>query len=233
VKRAQGFSLIELIVSMAMISLVSALVFGLFRICSTVYASGNSRLTLQSELRRISARFGLELRHSSFYTVSVASNQVTVPVDPGMSAETVQVRRDAVSCAALLDPSLATSYDADGLPLWDSFTVFTCTQESPNGRLYRYQLSHAPSVLQAPRFGTGPIPISYQVIPNAFAIPQSIRLMSKDIYRFQVNVDYANQQVTIRLGLRGHIGRTIEGRSTADIAETIFHFKPENTWPKM
>lgn len=232
-KRKQAFSLIELVVSMAIISLISALVFGLFRMCSSVYASGNSRLSLQSELRRIAARFGIELRHSSFHTVSEAANVVTVPVDPGMSAETTQVRRDAISCAALLDPSLTTSYDDDGLPLWDNFTVFTCTQDSPNGRLYRYQLSHTPSVLQTPRFGANPIPAGYQVIPNAFAVTQSTRLMSKDIYHFQVDMDYANQNITIRLALRGDIGRTIEGRSTADIAETIFHFKPENTWPKM
>lgn len=231
--RERGFSLIELVVSMAMISLVSALVFGLFRICSSVYTSSTSSLSLQSELRRIAARFGLELRHSTFYSVSEASNVVTVPVDPGMSPETTQVRRDAISCAALLDPSLPTSYDADGLPLWDRYTVFTCTQESPNGRLYRYQLSSTPSVLQTPRFGTNPIPASYQAIPNAFALPQTTRLMSKDIYRFQVNIDYANQRIAIRLGLRGQIGRTVEGRSTANIAETIFHFKPENTWPKM
>jgi len=57
--------------------------------------------------------------------------------------------------------------------------------------------------------------------------------LARDLYKLEGQVDVANQQVVVRVAFRGERGHTEAGRSLAEVAETLFRIKPENSWPRM
>ncbi|MBX3170205.1 MAG: hypothetical protein KF760_22560 [Candidatus Eremiobacteraeota bacterium] len=178
-----------------------------------------------------SARFSMDARQSSIYAASVNPRTCTVDLDPGQSSETITVHRDALCLAALRDPKAPSSYQAGtGLPLWDSYWIYAPTPDSPTGRLLRYRVDVPANPAQRPFE-------DFQNFPGAFFTPptgnRNIQVLAHGLYKLEASIDQANQQVVVRVGFRGEQGRTQNGRTLAEVAETLFRIKPENSWPRM
>jgi prepilin-type N-terminal cleavage/methylation domain-containing protein len=244
----RGFSLLELLVSMAMLGVLTSFLFGVFAHSTALFKLGNSRGNLQAEMRRLIASLGRELTHTSFYSLAV---QKSLPLAVQHEYnQTIQVQRDALSCAALKDPMAPSSYNSlTGFPNWDCYTIYFASNEVPYGKLIRLRVDSpfdaaGPNSEPFPlRGGAGAAAVDYLTgILAAFPtpggatplLPDSTRLLTKQLMGFDVSVEAGNQLVRIRLVLRGDEGRiTGGGKSTAELLEGKLVFKPENTWPRL
>jgi hypothetical protein len=230
-RRTHGFSVAELAVSTFCLALISSSVFVIFKMCSSNFQVGLTRQGLQSQLLIFSTRFSYDTRQSSIYSASVNPRTCVVDLDPGVSTETVTVHRDAVCLAALRDPNDGSSYESgSGLPRWDSYWIYAPTTESPTGKLVRYRVDVAANTAQRPFQDFVNVPGSFFSPPPGNRTAQTL---ARGLYKLEGSVDYANQQVVVRIAFRGDQGRAQNGRSLADVAETLFRIKPENSWPRM
>lgn len=233
---------------MAMLGVLTVFLFGVFAHSSALFTLGNTRGNLQSELRRLIASIGREVTHTSFYSVAVDK---PMPVSVQHDFKTViKVQRDTLSCAALKQPLLSTSYNpVTGLAYWDCYTVYMATKEVPYGKLIRYRVDSpfdtaGPTNEPAPLKGRNaagaydflsPVLSAFPSPTGATPLlPDSTRLLTKQLMGFDVQAEPGNQLVRIRLTLRGEEGRLTPGRrSTAELLEGKLVFKPENTWPRL
>ncbi len=225
----RGFGLLELMVSMTLMMLISGGLFLIFRSSSSTFQIGMTRQSLQSQLLRISARLSLDLRQTSFYTVSTAPASVNVDMEPGI----FPFRRDSVCFAHPGGFEAAT-----GLTLWDSYIVYVATPEVPRGRLVTYRVGASagvtPGTLQDTWSNFTDSLVLYTTIPSFKAEGGSQRTLTRELHQFSVDRDLANQLVVMKVAIRGDRGRTMEGkRSTAEVAEVELRFRPENTWPRL
>ena len=227
--KRQGFSLLEVLLSIPLMMLVAGTMFYLFGVCSSNFQVGMTRQSLQSELRRITTRLGTEIRQSSFYTVNRSLASYNVDMEPGM----FPVRRDSLCFG---HPS---NFDeVTGLTVWDSYTVYTATAELPRGRLVSYRVGAgagvAPATTQLPWSNFLTSLLLYTTVPSSKAEANTTKTLTRDLHSFQVDLDEANQLVVIHVTVRGNRGHTAEGRrSTAESAEVVVRYRAENTWPRM
>ncbi|MBN9419675.1 hypothetical protein ABS71_14345 [bacterium SCN 62-11] len=229
--KRRGFSVLELTVSSFCLALISAALFYVFNMCSSGFRLGMTRQGLQNQITGFSARFTIDVRQSSMYAAWSNSRTVNVEADPGV---VVPLRRDALCLSALRDPGSPASYEtATGLPRWDCFWVYTSTDESPTGRLMRFRCDQPPSTAQFPLADFRSTPNNYFTIPSPRAVAGTSQTLAHGLHKFEASLDQANQQVLIRIAFRGEHGRTVAGRSLAEIAETMFRVKPENSWPRL
>lgn len=233
---------------MVMLGVLTAFLFGVFAHSTALFKLGNSRGNLQAELRRLIASLGRELTHTSFYSLAVQKS-LPLPVQQDYN-QTIVVQRDVLSCAALQDPAATTSYNAlTGFPHWDCYTVYLATNEVPYGKLIRFRVD-SPFDVAGPT--SEPFPLRgrsgnalYDHLSSIVAafptpaaptplLPDSTRLLTKQLMGFDVSLEAGNQLVRIRLVLRGEEGRiTTGGKSTAELLEGKLVFRPENTWPRL
>lgn len=231
----RGFSLLELIVSLTCLTLISVGLFAIFEMCSSNFRVGLTRQALQSQIMTFSARFGVDVRQCSIYSASVNPRSVSVDLDPGNSAQSVTVRRDSISLSGLRDANNPNSYEAvTGLPKWDCYWIYTATTESPTGKLIRFRRDWPATVAQVKLPDFLGVPNAYNVYPSPAAVPRTSQVLAHGLFKLEGQVDLANQQVIVRVGFRGERGHTAAGgRSLAEVAETLFRIKPENSWPRM
>ena len=232
----RGFSLLELMVSVTCLTLISVGLFAIFEMCSSNFRLGLTRQTLQSQIITFSARFGVDVRQCSVYSAQVNERSVSVDLDPGNSSQTVTVRRDSICLSALKDASNPASYEAvTGLPMWDCFWVYTATAENPTGQLVRYRKDIVPPSSAQVKLGDfGTNPVAYSLFPSPMAAPRTTQVLARGLFKLEGQVDVANQQIVVRVAFRGERGHTAAGgRSLAEVAETLFRIKPENSWPRM
>lgn len=227
----RGFSILELVVSSFCLALLSAALFYVFQMCSDTFRVGMTRQGLQNQITGFSARFTIDVRQSSMYAAWVNPRSATVEIEPGSS---VLVRRDSICLSALKDSISPTSYETGtGLPKWDCFWVYTATSESPTGRLVRFRCDQAASTAQVPLADFRNAPSNYNSIPSPRAVSGTTQTLAHGLHKLEASLDQSNQQVVVRIAFRGERGRTAGGRSLAEVAETLFRTKPENSWPRM
>lgn len=231
----RGFSVLELLVSVSCLIVISGGLFAMFEMCSSNFRVGMTRSALQSQLTTFSTRFSIDARQGSIYAAYANNRTVSVDLEPGVSTQTVNVRRDSLCLSALKDPNDPASYEAGtGLPKWDCYWIYTATQESPTGQLVRFRKDRPAATTQEilPIFQSSPL--LFFTIPSTQAAPGTSHTIGRGLYKFEASVDVANQQILVRIGFRGEQGHTTAGRrSLAEVAETVFRVKPENSWPRM
>lgn len=230
-RRARGFSLLDTLLAMSLLTVLTMAIFSVFEQGSSLLSLGNARASLSAELRRVTTILGRDLLLSSFYTV-----QASVPytmVVPRDETSNMTVRRDSLSFGCLANPAASSSYDpSSGLPMWDQYCIYTATRESPNGKLFRFRVARGGTIdTSQPSLG------NHQSVVDAFpsgALANTTRVLTSQLVHFSVVRNAADQEVEMRIILRGQAGRIQSGRkSLAELLETKIVIRPENTWPRL
>jgi hypothetical protein len=230
----RGFSQLELLIAMGILTLLLGAVFAVFEVGSSGYRLGNTRLDLQSDLRRVSAALRTDIRESSFPTFSSLDRQTVVLADPALPAKgTLSVRRDGMACNSI-QPNTAARYAADtGLPRWDCYALYLATLEEPEGQLIRALVrDDSPGVSAIPLENWGPAYLTYPAIPNV--VDDNVKQLTGQLLEFAVELQQSDQLVSVRVRLRGRGGRLEMGRkSVVQVLEANIVLRPANTWPKL
>ena len=232
-RRRSAFTLLDTLLSMSLLTLLSLAVFSVFEQGSSLLSLGNTRASLAAELRRVTTMVGRDLLVSSFYTVQEGTPFTMVV--PRNETSNMTVNRDSLSFATLSNPASPSSYDSvSGLANWDQYGVYLATREAPDGKLFRFRVARpgTPDSNQT-LFG------AHNAVVDAFPggpllLPNTTRSLTNRLVHFSVVINAADQQVELRIILRGDAGRIQSGKkSLAELLETKIVVRPENTWPRL
>ena len=220
-----GFSLIELVVSMAALAFIFAIVFLLFTYGHNGYAALNARQGVQASA--LKARLSLErdLGLSHFDSVGVVNR-----VEAGEE-------RDIACLLALSNWNDDSLFAANGFPKWDREVVYYATLE-PRGRLMRAVLEPPiPSGLSCLRIA--PMDADLLSTVEQDSPPSELCLAERQevirgVREFSVTADETHQLITVRLLVRDVSGRR-PGQGSARVEEdfeAVFQLDPLNTSPR-
>lgn len=191
----RAFSLVELVLVMALFGLISLLIFSLLLSGTRSFNIVMSRSTLQSELNRSLARLQGEVRRSSGSLVSLVRD-----ADRQVNGQS----RHGVCLSALRDWRSADSYNSVGEPLWDEFVLYYATMQTP-GRLLRRVYHPAGVPFARPMAGlAAATDLLDQGGPDTAVLAQHVE-------EFQLNYDGGSAVLEASLRLRRRAGRTPEG----------------------
>lgn len=229
----RGFSLLELCVSLSILSFVLLGIFGVFELGQSTFHFASLRQGLQSEARVAFYALSNDLRHSSFVTVSTIPRTVSVVLPRQENRGSQTLDRDGLCAAAVQNWESSTAVDLNsGFPNFDSFSVYYGTSE-PEGRLIR-QMVTPPLV--------GPYPnaqftLANSMHDNPLANASRVgvtRTLSKRLLSFQARRNNATRLVEVRMRFRGTGGSKPGSSARADETfELTLKTYPENTYPKV
>ncbi len=230
-KGRAGFTLLEALVSCAILGSLMLAACAVFELGMQGFRLGTTRLDLQGELRRVLTPLRKELRNSSYLSVSMVSPPLcSVQSNPPQPTPLEAVRRDAI-CFNGLRKWVPGSYDVqNGLPKWDCYVVYFATQDSPDGTMVRMLFEDntvdtitRPLSLAEADLTTG----------NTKLIDGEVRRLSAQVMEFAVELNPAEQVVQLHLRIRGKAGRSLGRQTTAEILEVRTAVRPANTWPRL
>lgn len=231
--KSRGFSLLESLVTIAVLGGLVIVIFAIFEVGVTGFKVGGNRLDLQGDLRRLLTPLRKDLQNSSYQSLSaVAVSAANIPLKPPKATPAATVQRDGLSMNGLRNYQDEDSYDGDsGLPIWDCFICYFATLDSPDGKMVR-MLLRDPSrdTLSVPR-GLSPSDLS---LSNPDLLASNIRVLSDQVMEFGVTLDPSNQLVRLHIKLRSKVGRQqMGGRSLVEILEIDTTVDPANTNPRL
>lgn len=213
-----GFSLLELLAAMAVLTLLLSLVFGSFIMATRCFYETSTRQSAETELRAIKVLLQRDLEGTSFWQVG------------SVSRPTAQGQRDGLSLVTLDDWSNNLNFDgASERPRWNRYVVWYATQEQP-GRLVRQviQPSSIPIPASYPNLGTN----MNDIDPLANASVLGSRILSHNVLDFEVIPRLQNGSVRVRARLyRAGLKRALSNTQVEDTLEVTMTFRPRNTWP--
>lgn len=229
---ARGFTLLESLVTIAVLGGLIVVVFSVFQIGATGFRVGSNRLDLQGDLRRLMAPLRKDLQNSSFQSTSFVSQSVSTPARPPNASPTVTVQRDGLSMNGLLQPEDNDSYDKDsGLPIWDCYFCYFATLDQPDGKLVRMVLKDPSHDVLSRPMNLGPADLS---LSNKDLIQNNLKILSDQMMDFGVTLDESNQLVRLHLRLRSKVGhQMMGGRSLVEVLEIQTTINPANTNPRL
>ena len=231
---ARGLSVIEVVFSLAILSVVMVGIFGVFHLGSQSFQHATLRQSLQSEARISWITLRDDLRHSTYTSVTDLARPVSVVV-PGQENQGAQtLDRDGISFATVKNWNAPNALDPLlGFPNFDSYVVYYATTH-PEGRLVR-QLVEPSTVGQFPYSGFSVLTgMNDNPVANSNAVNGYTRILSSHLLSFKARRDPALRMVRLSLRFRGHGGRTPAGAKQADeTLELRLDLSPENTYPKL
>ncbi|MBX3170830.1 MAG: prepilin-type N-terminal cleavage/methylation domain-containing protein [Candidatus Eremiobacteraeota bacterium] len=231
--RRSAFSLLELLIALAILGGLTATLFVIFSMGSRSFQVGTGRADLQSDMRRVLTALRKDVHNSSFSSISTLDSQISVPQRPPAPLPTINVQRGAVCLNGLRRPQNPTSYDSDsGLPRWDCYIVYWATKDVPEGKLMRMLLRDDDGGVQ----GVPRDPFSAADLTSAHPslLDHSVKELCDRLLAFRVDLDAGNQLVNINLKLRSRPGRQMgAGRSLLEVIEITSTVFPANTHPRL
>lgn len=229
----RGFSLLELCVSMSILSVVLMGIFGVFEMGQSSFHFASLRQGLQSEARVAFNVLSNDLRHSSFVTVSTIPRSVSVVLPRQENRGSQSLDRDGLCCAGVQNWESPSAIDINsGFPNFDSFVVYYGTSE-PEGRLIRQLVK--PALV-------GPYPNAEFSLANSMKDnPMSntsrvgvTRTLSKRLLSFRARRDNGTRLIHVTMRLRGMGGARPGTSARADETfELTLKTYPENTYPRV
>lgn len=238
-----GFSLLEMVVSVALFGLLMGLIFYFMRMGSQGYYFAQTRASVQNQILAVKNAVANDLERAHF--LGVHRIQVDKVVNTKRGDTTVQTRRDIMSTVALSKWVLGdTSFDPNegfsfgGLPVWDCFIVYRPEQAyEPTVGLSRYVLFNDSTKTPARALGN---PASFnQFATETFTtagVPSIVRVgkVATDVSHFEVGLDNTRQIVTLKVRVlekTGDVTNAIEENRKETTA--LFSFRPYNTVPRL
>jgi hypothetical protein len=216
--------LIELIITMAMLGLLTALLFSAFELGTRVFRDTSVRATSENQLRSIKLLFERDVHHSNIWYC----NKNPLPRPVGASD------RDALGMPTLDNWNDDTNFDPVSLrPMWNRYIVWYATTASPTGALYRQIIEPA---VPAGGFTSpyGALSANLSATPSLNADVLYTRIMSEDVIDFKTNFKFQDGTVsaTVRLMSTGaqRPGTLVK---TEENLQVQFTFQPKNSWPRI
>lgn len=232
-KRVRAFSLLELSVSMAILSLVLLGIFGIFEVGQSTFHYASLRQGLQSEARIAFYSMSNDLRHSSFVTATAQPRTVSVILPRQEKRGPQTLDRDGLCMAGVQDWGSPGAVDPlTGFPNFDCYVVYYATTE-PEGRLIRQIVK--PALL-------GPYPNAQFSVANSMRdTPLTnanrvglTRTLSSRLLSLRARRDNATRLINVRLRFRGmganRPGSPAKADETFEMSLKTF---PENTYPRV
>lgn len=246
-ERPRAFSQIELLVTMAIFSLILGVVFALFHYGTRGFHKAQNRAFAHSQILAVKAALAADLQRGHF--LGMHSDRIRVSVKDKKGG-TVEARRDKLSAVTLstwvtsAPGSLAQdeAFGYGGMPLWDAYVLYVAGQETePATSLMRYVFfegAGSPLASNAGAF-TPPENLFATLTGNsdtdgsvAGMVKKSV--LAESLSHFDVTLDPSSQVVTIRLRVLERQGDIVsEGEQNHQALSAIFSFRPYNTIPKL
>lgn len=131
-----GFTLLETIVSMAMLSGLILLIFGAFNLASGLFQDTGVRQSAEMQLRSIKLLLQRDIELSDFWLLSKVPRTLST-----------EGQRDALSLSGLSDWDDSSNFDsATDRPLWNRYIVWYASLE-PKATLYRQVVDPGSQIL--------------------------------------------------------------------------------------
>lgn len=218
--KLKGFQLGELLVSIFVFSLVSAICFYTASSAFRIFANANSRQSLQRDAQAIASW----LQHDLSTTNLMRSKL--------LARDSSGDRRDALAAVAMSSWRQPIATDSLNLPAWDRAVVFIATLDQP-GKLLRQSLlpNGNPIPIQAPQV-TG---ILNDTVNGAFPYNQieNQRKLSGAIKSFAAEIVPAFNSIAIDLVLTEPTVHGGSGQARRETLEIHTSVVPHNTWPRL
>lgn len=212
--KARGFSLLELVVAMALLGALTIALFEAFDYGATSFRRAAAKQDSQSAIRAVYVGLRDDLRRSHFSTITVSDRAAMI--------DGQEISRDAICLGSLKDWSSDDSFDeVNGLPMWDRYHLYYGTNE---GRLIRSNIDpDRPDYSPAPFADLDP-EVYFQENPSLNRGYQSShKILSKNLFEFSCQLSASRNTVDVRCLL-------LSGKKKKNqISFTVF---PQNTWPK-
>ena len=223
----RGFSLIELILASALLSMALVATFGIFNMGQRTFQYTSLRHGLQSEARRIALQIQQDVRLSHLGTTALRTRSVNLTV-PGWESQGPQtLSRDGVCFASVRDWSQPSSIDPiTGFPNYNCYLVYYATS-TPEGHLIR-------QMLVPPNVGTFPFngyTLNDNPASNSHALGAA-RILSRQVLSTAIKISTSMIEFEIKLRGRGGM-RPGTSKQSDETYEISLKVKPENTYPKI
>jgi prepilin-type N-terminal cleavage/methylation domain-containing protein len=216
-RRKRGFTLVEILLAMGLLSLLSIGLFSAFDYGATAFRHATSQQENQGALTRAYTTLRDDLRQTHFRSVSVKQRTVEV--------EGEHLSRDGLCFGGLKDWDAEESFDAvNGLPKWDRYLLYYATQK---GLLVRSEIDPAfPDFSPAP-FGSLDETEHMQEDPAFNAGNQiAYKIVTNTVKEFAVELDPGSDTVLVSCVLK------LRHRDRTDLTEFELEISPQNTWPR-
>lgn len=225
-RASRGFSLIELMVSIASLAFIFGIVFLLFSYSVGGYALLDARQGVQGDALKARTQLQQDFSLTHFDSVGVIRR------DLGGK------RRDTICCLSVSNWNEAGRFANNGLPLWDRVVVYYATTDSAGGRLIRAYLAPDPPaelgfLRIAPLAGNLLDAVGQGLSPDDARVLQRTQVVD-GVEEFRCETDAAYQ--VVRITMSGHrvSGQKADGAARTDERfQAVFELDPLNTSPRL
>ena len=139
-RRQLGFTLVESVVSIAVLAIIMSTVFYLFDFGREQFAIGVMRTGFSNDIRLVTTTLSRDIKLSA-----LEGFQLDVPKNSSFTVggKSYTASRQALSFPTLKDWSDGTAqYDnASGLPIYNTYILWGCSGHTPEGNLFRIELN--------------------------------------------------------------------------------------------
>lgn len=222
--RSKGFSLIEMVVVCALLLVVMAVTFMLFRMGTRGFALGVMRAGSVGDIHAFSRMVGRDVSLTHLYSVSEEHRQVNTPDGTA--------DRDGVCLAGLSNWSQDSNFHSvTGLPNWNRWVMIYATSE-PVGRLIRLEMERP-----APYYPLRPFDdLAAWMLDDLGGAPAPVRVntLCQNVHAFRVEIAEQERLVKLRLLVKGQGPRRMTSQEKIDeLLEARLEISPVNSYPDL
>lgn len=228
----RGHTLIELLVSMSLLSILTALLFVTYSDAAASYQLTNGRFELQSEMHRTIASLKRELLSSSYYSVNSLSPSLVVPGEPDVAY------RGGLAFAQCSRQDLSSYEMSTGRTLFDHYVYYWADSNQSRCNLIKIRLRpNSKTADQGPlRAQSDFAAFLAQSLPSVQteSYDGTYKTLSTVLYSLKTEVIPRDFAVRVTIVLRtagGHLsGR---GKTMSESIESSVQVSPANSFPKL
>ena len=229
----------ELVITMAMLSLLTLLLFGAFEMGTRIFRDTTVRQSSENQLRAIKLLLERDINQSNFWYCS----------DYSTGRDVGSKKRNGLALATLDNWDDPTNFDITETnvppappipptyrPMWNRYIVWYADMRSPVGNLYRQLVQ--PATVPAGGFTApyDPLVLAANINDDPSLNTDVIysRTLSENVLEFKTEMSFRDGAISTTINLRADgIQRPGTLDKTQDNLQVRFIFQPKNSWPKI